>query len=170
MSKTYPVSESAARELPRRDYDRLKLGTVDLVDVCGGARRAEQHTRVSHQQLGSYLSSDEKFTGTFMPIDIVADLEADAAARGHRPLVTEILAELAGYRLIRMPQVLAAETDEQGLLKVAKETTEAIATGWAARADGRVTEAERAEEITQIDEAVVALLELRERLLGDRAC
>ncbi len=159
-----------ARELPRRDYDRLLIATTDLVESdCGGNRRAEQHTRVSHQQLGHYRNGeDAQGRICFMPIDIVADLETEAASRGRPPAVTTALAELLGFRLVRMREVLAAESDEQGLLTSAKESTEAIATAWAAKADGRITPDERAEVLKQFDEALVALEELRARwAMGD---
>lgn len=153
---------SAARELPARDYERLKLATVDLVSGCGGTRRAELHTRVSHQQLGSYLSEEERCRETFMPIDVVADLEAEAVSRGRRPLLTEMLADLSGFILVAKPEVGSAPSDEEALLRVARETTEALSEGWAAKADGAVTAEERVRVMRQVREAIVALVEFEQ--------
>lgn len=72
-------------------------------------------------------------------------------------------AEFLGCVIYRKPVTPIAETDEQGLLKVAKESTEAVAAAWGAKADGVITPEERADVTRQFDEAVVALLELRAR-------
>lgn len=155
------------RELPRRDYERLRTATADLlVDGGGSARRAAEHTRVSHQQLGNYVSDRPEHDETFMPIDIVADLEAEAVSRGRRALVTETLAELSGHRLVRIDAAGLPGRDEAALLKSAKETTEALSDAWAAIADGRKTREECRQVTRQFDEAISALLEARELFLG----
>jgi hypothetical protein len=96
----------SARELPARDYEALKDGTADLVKACKSRRAASRITRVSHTQLGRYASRDELDEEVFLPVDIVADLEALAG----RPIVTDALAALTGHVLVHLPEVAKSNT------------------------------------------------------------
>lgn len=96
-----------------------------------------------------------------MPIDVA--VEIDSFNGNHRILAA--MAAMVGCFVVPMPGVAAADSTETGLLKVAKESTEAIAAGWAARADGAITANERAAVGKEIDEAIVALMALRARWL-----
>lgn len=158
---------SSARELPARDYQRLKLATGDAIESCGGSRRAEKLTRVSHQQLGSYRSEAEADAKTFIAVDVAADLEADLVSRGQRPLITEALADIAGFVLYPKPETLAADSDDFALVTMAKETAEVLAEALAAKADGRVSPAERQRVRQQAREAIVALIMFEQRWEND---
>lgn len=132
-----PESSWVARELPKRDYLKLKAAIRDLLDACGGARRAAEHTRIKQPQLDRY--ADLTKADEFMPADVVADLEAVCG----KPYVTEALAEIQAFALEASPDYARGITDIEALLAAATKTTAAIAEAWAARADGEVTATER---------------------------
>lgn len=67
-------------------------------------------------------------------------------------------------KVVALPRSGVAETQVSALLSIAKESTEVVATGWAALADGVMNKAEARELRRQIGEAVEALLELDARL------
>ena len=84
------------------------------------------------------------------------------------PAAAEHLAQLAGGMFVPLPEAAPAEADEAGLLKCARESTEALASAWAAKADGVVTPAERADVARHFNDAIAALLEMRARwLMGE---
>lgn len=87
---------NTGRYLPQRDYDRLAVATHQLVDhdKVGGCKRAAQDiTRGDAARLSRYGNKHETMRA---PIDVVADLEAAAG----EPVVTRVLADLAGYHLV----------------------------------------------------------------------
>lgn len=72
---------------------KIKAATRKLVTAAGGIESAAQVTRVSAASLSLYgLLHKEQF----IPADAVGDLERDTGV----PLVTRVLAELAGYDLV----------------------------------------------------------------------
>ncbi|MEM7301885.1 MAG: hypothetical protein AAF468_12435 [Pseudomonadota bacterium] len=85
------------RALPRRDYYALKAATRHLMDQAGGARLAEQVTDKSHNTLWRYGSLEHM--DRYIPVDVVADLEEGLP----HPIITQALAELAGYTLVKVP-------------------------------------------------------------------
>jgi len=72
---------------------KLKAATRKLVTAAGGIESAAQVTRVKAASLSLYglIHKDQ-----FIPVDAVSDLERDIGM----PLVTRVLAELAGYDLV----------------------------------------------------------------------
>lgn len=91
-----------------------------------------------------------------MPIDVAVEIDQ---FNGNTRIVGA-LAHMLGQQLTPI-EADDVETDEHALLLTAKESTEAVATIWAAKADGVITRAERAEGTKQIDEAIRALHTLR---------
>lgn len=75
-------------------YMALKAFTRTLIEQAGGLEAAASRTRVGKTQLGEYAAPGE---APFMPIDVVADLEADV---GDAP-VTRELARMVGFALAR---------------------------------------------------------------------
>src|SRR5690348_7812019 len=73
-------------------YMALKAFTRTLIEQAGGLEAAAARTRVGKTQLGEYAAVGE---AAFMPIDVVADLEADI---GDAPVSRE-LAKIAGFAL-----------------------------------------------------------------------
>ncbi len=139
--------------------DRLELMGVTKLAVkeAGGQENAVNVTRITRGATFSDYANPQR--PEMIPLDVAVEIDQ---FNGNARLVGKA-ADMLGCLVFRKPEIAPADTDEHGLLRVAKETTEAIATGWAARADGVVTPDERATELTQIDEAIVALLELRAR-------
>lgn len=128
------------RQLPQTDYLRLKAATRALNKMAGGHVAAAAVTRVEQQAFSRYGAPQHE--GCFMPIDVVADLEAEV---GGAP-VTRALAALSGLLVIPVPPA-GRPGMVGGLGEIAKEAGEAIARiGEALADDGRVT----AEEIRRL--------------------
>lgn len=105
---------SAARYLPGSDYLALKGATASLFAAAGGQSAAARTAgRVGQQQLSKYASLAEDQAECFVPLDIVADIEAEICSRGGRPVITERLAEMAGYELVPV-----AADGKAGLLRL----------------------------------------------------
>lgn len=109
-----------------------------LVERVGGLEAAAACTRVRRAQLGNYQSpnADE----AFMPVDVVARLEHVAG----EPLITQYLANRAGYAIIPVEPV--AEGELAALLARVGAESGAVFTAYAEAmaGDGKVDEAERA--------------------------
>jgi hypothetical protein len=79
--------------LPDERKAKIKAATRKLVTQAGGQESAAQVCRVSGPSLAYYgLPHRDQY----IPADAIADLERDVGV----PLVTRILAELAGYDLV----------------------------------------------------------------------
>jgi hypothetical protein len=134
----------------------MKDGTRALVEACGGGRRAATLTRSDPTYLSRYAAQHEG--ERFVPIDVVADLEAEVG----KPIVTRILAGLLGFDLV--PRRVGPATPETFTALVgafAKETGEATAAFGAAIQDGRVTRAEGRRLLKEIDEAAEVIATAR---------
>lgn len=86
-----------ARPHREADYLALKGATRRLVEACGGVEAGAAVTRCGFQVLSKYGRPQEP---VFVPVDVVADLEADAGV----PLVTRALAQLCGHVLVPLPR------------------------------------------------------------------
>ena len=89
--------DKIARPLREADYFALKSATRQLVHQCGGVEAAAAVTRAGFQTVSKYGRPQEAM---FAPLDVIADLEADAGA----PLVTRQLAALARHVLVPLPE------------------------------------------------------------------
>lgn len=144
------------RQLPAQDYYALKGATRNLVAASGKGPKAAGVTRVRQQQLSEYGQAEHKL---FMPVDVVADLEAEAG-----PVITEQLARLCNHILVPMP---SAALDGAGLDQVSaaalKEIGDVFVALGAARADGRICGKDAATILPEIHGAIakLALLKLQ---------
>lgn len=139
----------------REIYNRLKAATRRLIKCAGGVEAAAMDTRVSWANLSKYENINAE--GVFMPLDVIADLETATGSYA----VTEALAALHGAVLMHKP---AADRDgvmTAHIAKVLKETGETVEAVGASISDGTIDRRERESIITQIDEAVHALMALR---------
>lgn len=140
--------------------DRKELkGVVRLaVKEAGGQENcANVSGRIDRAAAFSDYANNE-LDNRHMPIDVAVEIDQfNANAR-----IVSAMARMLGYEL-RPIEADPARSDEDALLATAKESTEAVATIWAAKADGIITQAERAEGTKQIDEAIRALHALRAR-------
>jgi hypothetical protein len=126
------------RQLPGRDYLRLKTATKELTEAAGGATRAASVARpgIEAGRLSRYGNPHEAL---FAPLDVIADLEAECG----EPVVTRALAELAGYQLVpRTGKTPSGEHLAKVFGTVAGEMGEMLRQTGAAVADGRITAAE----------------------------
>jgi hypothetical protein len=152
--------ETAARQLPLSDYLGLKGAWRDLVQRVGSKARAARISRVRDTQIDRYSSPDEEHLSTFAPIDIVADLEAEAG-----PLVTRELAALCGYLLVELPAGVEDVTDLGRITGQAmKEVGEVFSTMGQSLDDGVFTSVESTALVREINEAMVMLATLKLRV------
>lgn len=155
----------------RPDKQALKRATSMLVRAAGGQEAAVGFTRLSrHQALSDYGNPSADMATRFAPIDVVADLEALTHDTPDHPAVTRQLARLAGYDLVRLPEVRAGGDLSTQLFDVIRETSEvtlmvgqhlrdAEGVGFRGAAIGAVRR--------EIADAVRALLELDALIAGD---
>ncbi|MFP9138721.1 phage regulatory CII family protein [Devosia sp. XGJD_8] len=150
----------SARQLPESDYFKLRAATRRLVKFAGNGSQAALITRVSQQRLSEYGQPEAQL---FIPIDVVADLEAECG-----PVVTTELAALSNYLLVPMPEacrkgaVLGRITGE-----AMKETSEVFITIADIIKDGVVTGAEVKRLSHEIDEALAKLVALKLQVAAD---
>mgnify|MGYP000486072804 CR=1 FL=1 len=144
----------SARQLPESDYFKIKAATRQLIKTAGNGSHAAQITRVSQQRLSEYGSPQSLL---FMPIDVLADLEADAG-----PVLTTQLAALSNFLLVPMPDacrngsVLGRITGE-----AMKETSEVFIAIADIIKDGRITGGEAQNFAAVIKEALAKLIALK---------
>lgn len=144
------------------DRQRLKLAARDLVRAVGGQVDATGHSRIKrHQQFSAYGSNSAEHAETWMPADVVADLESVCrGAEGH-PHVTRELARQQGYILVRLPDPGAsADGLRQSVLELSRELGDVAGAIADALADLQChpREAQRIlDEVNQLDAASSSL-------------
>ena len=130
---THEQHQRLGRAFPSSAYLSIKAGFRRLTKAVGGQESAASITRVDYQRIGRYGRPHE---GMFPPVDVIADLEADAGD----PIVTRILAGLQGHILIPLPPADADPAWVAHLGALGKEAGEAIARLSEALADdGKIT-------------------------------
>ena len=156
------------RTFPAYSYQALKAAFRRLTKTVGGQESAAGVTRVDYQRIGRYGRAHEAM---FAPVDVVADLEADAG----EPLVTRVMADLQGYLLVPKPPGTGDAQWVEYLGALAKESGEAMARLGEAFAQGgtitreEVRDMELRREVTEAMEVLARIdkaLEAVER--GDR--
>ena len=148
---------------PGSAHEALELMVAEIgegqgTDAWGGSKLAADFLNIKPTTFNHLLDPDH-LTGqlSFARVaELVAHYRAVAPIR--------FLAGLVGCKVVKLPRVGVATTEPNALLSIAKDSTEVLATGWAARADGELSPAEAREMRKQIGEAVEALLELDARL------
>ena len=125
----------SGRQLESHDYGLLKNATRKLVQLAGGLEKAARKTRVQKSALASYYDPDSMF---FIPIDVVADLEASS---GELP-VTQALALSRGLYLQQVKREHDSEADNlpERLGEVASDVGEVFRNvGIALAREGQIT-------------------------------
>lgn len=85
------------RQLPEKEYLRLKAATRRLVRMCGGIVAAAETTRVDKGRMSRYCDAKEDL---FAPIDVIADLEAEV----NEPIVSSLINDMCSEsRVPRQP-------------------------------------------------------------------
>lgn len=151
------MTEKLARPLREGDYLALKSATRQLVRQCGGVEAGAAVTRAGFQTLSKYGRPQEP---VFAPVDVIADLEADAGA----PLVTRQLAALAHHVLVPLPR---GGTGKGRWYRHISEVTQGVGEvvqrlGRALEDDGDVSreEVKRLDLREEVREAIADLVEL----------
>jgi hypothetical protein len=85
------------RVISDRQSMQLKAATRRAIDMAGGSDSFEHVTRVRQGQLSKYGLAGEEHAATFVPIDVALEADMEAGA----PVITEMMAKLQGYRLVR---------------------------------------------------------------------
>lgn len=133
----------------------IKRATKDLVRSVGGTSEGALLCRVRQQDLSDYQNRDQ--AARFMPADVIRDLEAVAP----RPLVTEALAIEAGYSLVKLPDATCLSGDWPAMLaRFGKESGEVVAKV-ATHAMAGLTVRDAPTLISEIDEALAVLVNMR---------
>lgn len=140
------------------ELDRLELKGVTRmsVTVAGGQENA---TNVSGRIERAATFSD--YCNPARKEIVALDVAIELDQFNGKPMLIGKAAGMLGCDLVKRPRVMPAPGDMAGLCKMAKESSEAIAAVSEAFGDGRITPAERQHVRAQLDEAVVAYLEIR---------
>ena len=136
------------RQLPASEYLAIKAATRDLVAVCGGPKRCEGITRGTSSRFSEYGAPQ---IDACIRADQIADLEAECG----QPIVTRVLADMAGFDLMPRHAADKPETMHRmlaDLIAVAGSMESDMA---AALADGRIT----VSEAKRISEEASALID-----------
>ncbi|MFG1410313.1 hypothetical protein V5G24_04290 [Xanthobacter sp. VTT E-85241] len=134
-------------------YAALKGAVRDLVEHAGGVTRAARVSRADAPRLSRYGSIHEEMHA---PIDVIADLEQDVGD----PIVTRMLAEMAGYVLVPKAMAEGQGTQfAQHLADVARSSSGVVADLAEAQADGIVDTHEAARILPKIAKAHTKLAE-----------
>jgi hypothetical protein len=156
-----PREVSAPHNAP--DKQALKNASKRLGQAAGGIEAAANYCRVGKTLLGDYGSPNNE---TFMPVDVVADLEAVTHGTAGWPLVTRMLAAEAGCALVELPKPTAPDANWFAQLgKLCSETGDVINRLGEALADGNVCgkDVRRLNLVSECDDAIAALVNMRAR-------
>ncbi|MGE0178960.1 MAG: phage regulatory CII family protein [Sphingomonas sp.] len=136
----------------------LKHAARALVGAAGGVEAAARYCRAGKSQLSDY---GHRHVAAFMPIDVVADLEAIAP-----PHVTRMLAREAGYVLIALPAADLPETawSQHGATLLREVGDCAAGLGEALASGNDVDAAEAARLLIEADQMIDAAVGFREAL------
>ena len=141
--------------LPRNDYLKLKAAMKRLVTLCGGTRECHDiNGDVRHQRYSEWASP--KHPDAFPTARAIADLESFA----EQPVITEALAGLLGYVLVKLPDPGERQSLSKGLGRVARECGDVISALGKALEDGKVDPDERKKLRIEIREAQTVLAEI----------
>lgn len=136
------------RVISDRQSMQLKAATRRAIDMAGGSDAFEHVTRVRQGQLSKYGLAGEDHAACFAPIDVA--LEADIEAGS--PIITEMMAKLQGYRLVRetaeLPDAGLTHRDISGLNA---ELGDVSRLALEALDDGKIDARERRDLLAELD-------------------
>ena len=142
---------------------QLKAATRALLDASGGQDAAALSCRVGQQTLSNYAHL--QMPDSFMPLDVVADLEHALNTAPDAPVVTRTLVRLHGGAYVQLPRATAMRATAErlvGLLSVehgqlVEQVGRALADN--GRIDpGEINELGLIDQVRDIQEAAAALL------------
>jgi len=143
-----------------RIHGSLKHAEAKLIADVGGVVEAAHGCRLGKSRLSDCANPHRD--DDHLPVDVVRSLERQS----HRPVVTAHLAHAAGFLLVRIGRRDAAAADWQKHKdRLTKECCEAVAMAAEAVADGEITKREAGQLVKELDDALLATMALRRRLL-----
>lgn len=125
------------RNFGAQTYINLKVAFRDLVALAGGVNRAVSVTRGCQSKMSESVSLN--MMSRFPAIDQIADLEADCG----QPVMTRLLAELAGYSLSPLVANAKQSTMLQHLSAISRDAGSFGGQLADAIADGKIDAKER---------------------------
>jgi hypothetical protein len=142
----------------------LKQAAKALVRASGGVEAAEEYCSRKASQLSAYGHPNAP---EFMPLDVVADLEAITHGHAGHPIVTRLLAQRAGYALVKLPDAAPDCGDWHramgALSKDVGDIVQAVCASMADETPGTVTASDVRERglVGEIDEGIEKLVAMR---------
>lgn len=145
------------RTISEQEQRSLKSATDGAYALAGGISNILPFTRVSTSTLSKYASFNDEHHDSFMPIDVVIEVERKAKT----PTIIKQAAELLGYELV--PMAARDECIESHALtamdahRVMSETMDVSQAVLTALDDGRIDAGERKLIAKEAREAIRAL-------------
>ena len=144
------------------DLQRAKAAFKRAVAAAGGQIDAGKAAGRNQSQISHYTNEN---TDAFAPLDVVLAIENVTRGTPGHPHVTRFLALEAGFGLFKLPGEAGAGTIwAQHGAAIAKEANEVVSKLCLDLADGDVDPREAKRLLPDVDEAIEALVALRESL------
>jgi hypothetical protein len=145
------------------DKQALKRDTKALIRAAGGVEASASYCRTGKSAMGDYQNRN---VDSYMPIDVVADLEAVTHDTAGWPIITRRLATMAGGAFVELPEADAMDIGWLSQIgQLAADHGKLSARLCEAAADNTVTpkEVDDLELIAVCDDAIMHLVNLRAR-------
>lgn len=155
----------SARRIDNTPEDQAgKAAAAKLVRAVGGMEAAEGYCRSNMRRLSEYGRPDND---CFMPMDVIADLEAVSHGTVGHPIVTRYLAARAGYVLVARPSLdlVAIGNLHVACAAHAKEHGEATARVVGLLGGEAITAAQIDEAVIEVDQGIEEAVRLRALLI-----
>ncbi|MFN7028415.1 MAG: phage regulatory CII family protein [Sphingopyxis sp.] len=141
---------------------RVKRAAKAAVELCGGVDGAAATTGKGRSTCGRWINRNDPDTPT---LESALALDSIAVGMGHEPPITAAMARELGGAFMRLPDAPSVNSEWfERLGRFSSEVGDTMRGIAAALADGRIDDAERAEQIRQIDEVLAVAAEIRAAL------
>lgn len=142
------------------DRIALKVATTEMIKGVGGLEAAAAHTRVGKSMLAEYGSPNK--SDTFVPIDVVLDLEPLTRERSGWPHVTQALCKAMGGTFVAEPEVPATSADLLMLCsQLSTEFNDAVNAVCGGLADGKWCSRDGARLGGELDQLLRIVVQMR---------
>ena len=146
------------RSISDKQGKALKAATRRALDMAGGPESFQHATRVRQGQLSKYASPAEDHAESFMPLDIALEADLEAGT----PIITEQLARMQGYRLVKAEEEpVGDKLSHRDLSALHAEFSDVVRVTHDALEDGHADASERrriSRELSELKKAI-ALIE-----------
>lgn len=159
------MTVSAPKSVKRR---MLKVAFEELVDLVGGQISAEANSRASRSSIQRWGSTTAEHEERFPPLDVIRDLEAVAGD----PVVTKMMANMAGLTVVALPSVARPADLFAALSDLSREASELTAAICAGFNDGKFCDLDAAKARSECDDVIERAAQMRallDTIIGDPA-